>query len=77
MATGVISAPPPAARGNFNICARLRGRPDQLGYFACCCRPGEAASILGVALRVAPWTERLRYLVAVRPALQSPSVARA
>src|SRR6201999_3940982 len=28
-----------------------------------------------VASAVAPWTERLRYLVAVRPGLQSPSVA--
>ena len=36
---------------------------------------GGTAAVLVVASAVAPWTERLRYLVAVRPGLQSPSVA--
>ena len=43
---------------------------------ACCCRPGEAARIPGSsppALRRC--TERLRFLVAMRPGLQSPTLA--
>jgi len=43
---------------------------------ACFCRPARAARIPGWSLpALAPQTERLRFLVAVRPGLQSPTVA--
>ena len=77
MAMAAISAPPPArARSISTICARSRRRPINSVISGCCCRRDEAVRISWVvASAVAPWTERLRYLVAVRPGLQSPSVA--
>jgi alkanesulfonate monooxygenase len=49
---------------------------DQLGYFGVLLPTGRSCEDSWViASAIAPWTERLRYLVAVRPGLQSPSVA--
>ena len=61
---------------NFNYLRQIAQAADQLGYFGVLLPTGrscEASWI--VASAVAPFTERLRYLVAVRPGLQSPSVA--
>jgi sulfonate transport system substrate-binding protein len=60
---------------NFNYLRQI-AQAEQLGYFGVLLptrRSGEDSWV--VASAVAPWTERLRYLIAVRPALQSPSVA--
>ena len=57
-------------------CARSPRPPTISATTACCCRPGarcEDAWVVASAL--VPLTERLRFLVAVRPGLQSPSVA--
>src|SRR5215813_12779055 len=49
---------------------------DELGYFGVLLPTGRSCEDSWiVASSVAPFTERLRYLVAVRPGLQSPSVA--
>jgi alkanesulfonate monooxygenase len=49
---------------------------DQLGYFGVLLPTGRSCEDSWiVASALAPLTERLRYLVAVRPGLQSPSVA--
>src|SRR5712675_2751314 len=49
---------------------------DELGYYGVLLPTGRSCEDSWVvASAVAPWTERLRYLVAVRPGLQSPSVA--
>src|SRR5689334_24363701 len=49
---------------------------DQLGYFGVLLPTGRSCEDSWVvASAVAPFTERLNYLVAVRPGLQSPSVA--
>src|ERR1700735_5559186 len=61
---------------NFNYLRQIAQAADQLGYFGVLLPPGRSCGdSWGVASAVAPWTERLRYLVAVRPGLQSPSVA--
>ena len=61
---------------NFNYLRQIAQAADQLGYFGVLLPTGRSCEDSWVvASRVAPFTERLRYLVAVRPGLQSPSVA--
>ena len=61
---------------NFNYLRQIAQAADQLGYFAVLLPTGRSCEDSWVvASSVAPFTERLRYLVAVRPGLQSPSVA--
>jgi alkanesulfonate monooxygenase len=61
---------------NFNYLRQIAQAADQLGYFGVLLPTGRSCEDSWiVAASVAPFTERLRYLVAVRPGLQSPSVA--
>src|SRR5437879_3907600 len=61
---------------NFNYLRQIAQAADQLGYFGVLLPTGRSCEDSWVvASAVAPWTERLRYLVAVRPGLQSPTVA--
>ena len=61
---------------NFNYLRQIAQAADQLGYFGVLIPTGRSCEDSWiVASSVAPFTERLRYLVAVRPGLQSPSVA--
>ena len=61
---------------NFHYLRQIAQAADQLGYFGVLLPTGRSCEDSWVvASAVAPWTERLRYLVAVRPGLQSPSVA--
>ncbi|UYO56154.1 FMNH2-dependent alkanesulfonate monooxygenase [Rhodopseudomonas palustris] len=61
---------------NFGYLRQIAQAADQLGYFGVLLPTGRSCEDSWVvASAVAPWTERLRYLVAVRPGLQSPSVA--
>ncbi|MGA7810531.1 FMNH2-dependent alkanesulfonate monooxygenase [Bradyrhizobium sp.] len=61
---------------NFNYLRQVAQAADQLGYFGVLLPTGRSCEDSWiVASAVAPFTERLRYLVAVRPGLQSPSVA--
>src|SRR5580698_3338371 len=61
---------------NFNYLRQIAQAADQLGYFGVLLPTGRSCEDSWViASAVAPWTERLRYMVAVRPGLQSPSVA--
>jgi len=61
---------------NFNYLRQIAQVADQLGYFGVLLPTGRSCEDSWVvASAVAPWTERLRYLVAVRPGLQSPSAA--
>src|SRR5262245_8678360 len=61
---------------NFNYLRQIAQAADQLGYFGALLPTGRSCEDSWiVASAVAPFTERLRYLVAVRPGLQSPSVA--
>src|SRR5260370_11452123 len=61
---------------NFNYLRQIGVAADQLGYFGVLLPTGGSCEDSWVvACAVAPSTERLRYLVAVRPGLQSPSVA--
>jgi alkanesulfonate monooxygenase len=61
---------------NFNYLRQIAQAADQLGYFGVLLPTGRSCEDSWVvASAVAPSTERLRYLVAVRPGLQSPSVA--
>lgn len=61
---------------NFNYLRQIAQAADQLGYFGVLLPTGRSCEDSWVvASAVAPWTEQLRYLVAVRPGLQSPSVA--
>jgi len=77
MAMAAISAPPTGGREvNFNYLRQIAQAADQLGYFGVLLPTGRSCEDSWVvASAVAPWTERLRYLVAVAPGLQSPSVA--
>jgi alkanesulfonate monooxygenase len=60
----------------FNYLRQIAQAADQLGYFGVLLPTGRSCEDSWiVASSVAPFTERLRYLVAVRPGLQSPSVA--
>ena len=61
---------------NFNYLRQIAQAADQLGYFGVLLPTGRSCEDSWiVASAVAPFTERLRYLVAVRPGLQSPGVA--
>ena len=61
---------------NFNYLRQIAQAADQLGYYGVLLPTGRSCEDSWVvASAVAPATERLRYLVAVRPGLQSPSVA--
>ena len=61
---------------NFNYLRQIAQAADQLGYYGVLLPTGRSCEDSWiVASAVAPYTERLRYLVAVRPGLQSPSVA--
>ncbi|HEY0327983.1 MAG TPA: FMNH2-dependent alkanesulfonate monooxygenase [Rhodopseudomonas sp.] len=61
---------------NFNYLRQIAQAADQLGYFGVLLPTGRSCEDSWItASALAPWTERLRYLVAVRPGLQSPSVA--
>jgi alkanesulfonate monooxygenase len=61
---------------NYNYLRQIAQAADQLGYYGVLLPTGRSCEDSWiVASAVAPFTERLRYLVAVRPGLQSPSVA--
>jgi len=61
---------------SFNYLRQIAQAADQLGYYGVLIPTGRSCEDSWiVASSVAPFTERLRYLVAVRPGLQSPSVA--
>ena len=61
---------------NFHYLRQIAQAADQLGYYGVLLPTGRSCEDSWVAASaVAPWTERLRYLVAVRPGLQSPTVA--
>jgi alkanesulfonate monooxygenase len=61
---------------SFNYLRQIAQAADQLGYYGVLLPTGRSCEDSWiVASSVAPFTERLRYLVAVRPGLQSPSVA--
>jgi alkanesulfonate monooxygenase len=61
---------------NFNYLRQIAQAADQLGYFGVLLPTGRSCEDSWVvASAIAPWTERLKYLVAVRPGLQSPTVA--
>src|SRR5256714_6715474 len=61
---------------NFNYLRQIAQAADQLGYQGVLLPTGRSCEDSWiVASAVAPFTERLRYLVAVRPGLQSPTVA--
>ena len=63
---------------NFNYLRQIAQAADQLGYFGVLLPTGRSCEDSWVvASAVAPWTERLRYLVAVRPGLQGQGVGRA
>src|ERR1700680_372290 len=65
-----------ARKVDFNYLRQIAQAADQLGYFGVLLPTGRSCEDSWVvASAVAPFTERLRYLVAVRPGLQSPSVA--
>src|SRR3569832_3018307 len=60
---------------NFNYLRQVAQAADQLGYYGVLLPTGRSCEDSWVvASAVAPWTERLRYLVAVRPGMQSTSV---
>jgi alkanesulfonate monooxygenase len=61
---------------DFKYLRQIAQAADQLGYYGVLLPTGRSCEDSWVvASAVAPWTERLRYLVAVRPGLQSPAVA--
>jgi alkanesulfonate monooxygenase len=61
---------------NFDYLRQVAQAADQLGYFGVLLPTGRSCEDSWiVASSVAPFTERLHYLVAVRPGLHLPSVA--
>jgi len=61
---------------DFSYLRQVAQAADDLGYFGVLLPTGRSCEDSWViASAVAPFTKRLRYLVAVRPGLQSPSVA--
>lgn len=61
---------------NLGYLRQIAQAADELGYFGVLIPTGRSCEDSWiVASAVAPFTQRLRYLVAVRPGLQSPSVA--
>jgi alkanesulfonate monooxygenase len=60
----------------LNYLRQIAQAADDLGYFGVLLPTGRSCEDSWVvASAIAPFTERLRYLVAVRPGLQSPTVA--
>ncbi|HXW49120.1 MAG TPA: LLM class flavin-dependent oxidoreductase, partial [Xanthobacteraceae bacterium] len=61
---------------NLNYLRQIAQAADDLGYFGVLLPTGRSCEDSWVvASAVAPFTEHLRYLVAVRPGLQSPTAA--
>ena len=61
---------------DFGYLREIALATDRLGYYGVLLPTGRSCEDSWVtASAVAPWTEKLRYLVAVRPGLQSPTVA--
>jgi alkanesulfonate monooxygenase len=61
---------------DFDYLRQIAQATDRLGYYGVLLPTGRSCEDSWViASAVAPWTKRLRYLVAVRPGLQSPTVA--
>ena len=61
---------------HFSYLRQIAEAADRLGYYGVLLPTGRSCEDSWVvASSVAPWTERLRYLVAVRPGLQTPTVA--
>jgi alkanesulfonate monooxygenase len=61
---------------NFNYLRQIAQAADQLGYYGVLLPTGRSCEDSWVAASaVATWTERVRYLVAVRPGLHTPTVA--
>jgi alkanesulfonate monooxygenase len=61
---------------DFDYLRQIARAADKLGYYGVLLPTGRSCEDSWViASAVAPWTERLRYLVAIRPGLQSPTVA--
>ncbi|MDR6661761.1 alkanesulfonate monooxygenase [Tardiphaga robiniae] len=61
---------------DFDYLRQIARAADKLGYYGVLLPTGRNCEDSWViASAIAPWTERLRYLVAVRPGLQSPTVA--
>jgi alkanesulfonate monooxygenase len=61
---------------SLNYLRQIAQAADDLGYFGVLLPTGRSCEDSWViASAIAPFTERLRYLVAVRPGLQSPTVA--
>ena len=61
---------------DFDYLREIALAADRLGYFGVLLPTGRSCEDSWIiASSIAPWTERLRYLVAVRPGLQSPTVA--
>jgi alkanesulfonate monooxygenase len=77
MATDAISATRQGGRDvNLSYLRQIAQAADQLGYFGVLLPTGRSCEDSWVvASALAPLTEQLRYLVAVRPGLQSPTVA--
>jgi alkanesulfonate monooxygenase len=65
-----------ARRVNFNYLRQIAEAADDLGYFGVLLPTGKGCEDSWIiASAVAPFTTRLKYLVAVRPGLQSPTLA--
>ena len=77
MATAGISARPPAAAPPISAYLRqIAQAADRLGYYGVLLPTGKSCEDSWiVASAMVPSTERLRFLVAVRPGLQPPTVA--
>ena len=61
---------------DFDYLRQIARAADKLGYYGALLPTGRNCEDSWIiASAIAPWTERLRYLVAVRPGLQSPTVA--
>jgi alkanesulfonate monooxygenase len=77
MATAAISAATSTRRHiTLNYLGQIARAADELGYFGVLLPTGKSCEDSWVvASAMAPLTQRLRFLVAVRPGLQSPTVA--
>ncbi len=77
MATGVTSRAETGARHvTLRYLSQIARAADELGYFGVLLPTGQSCEDSWViASAMVPLTERLRYLVAVRPGLQEPAVA--
>ena len=77
MATGAISAARSArATSRLGYLSQIAQAADELGYFGVLLPTGRSCEDSWViASAMVPLTERLRFLVAVRPGLQEPAMA--